>query len=89
VCAGLAYALVGGLIMLPATEWSSAELRASLAFLIIGAQAVTYIGFYVALSHWTSARVFSWTFLVLPSPLPSRPSRATSWARRRPRGWSS
>ena len=29
----------------------------------MGARVVTYVGFYVALSHWTSARVFSWTFL--------------------------
>jgi drug/metabolite transporter (DMT)-like permease len=64
--------LSGGLLLIPyllavrpqATDWSSAELWASLAFLVIGAQVITYVGFYVALSHWTSARVFSWTFLV-------------------------
>jgi drug/metabolite transporter (DMT)-like permease len=64
--------LCGGVLLLPylaasrptPTQWSSAELWASLAFLVIGAQVVTYVGFYVALSHWTSARVFSWTFLV-------------------------
>ena len=44
--------------------WSSTELWASLVFLVVGAQVITYVGFYVGLSHWTSARVFSWTFLV-------------------------
>jgi hypothetical protein len=24
---------------------------------------IVYVGFYVALAQWTSARVFSWTFL--------------------------
>ena len=64
--------LCGGVLLLPylvavrptPTDWSSPKLWASLAFLVIGAQVVTYVGFYVALSHWTSARVFSWTFLV-------------------------
>jgi drug/metabolite transporter (DMT)-like permease len=64
--------LCGGGLLIPyllavrpyPTDWSSAELWASLAFLIIGAQVITYVGFYLALSHWTSARVFSWTFLV-------------------------
>jgi len=63
--------LCGGVLLLPylvasrptPTDWSSPELWASLVFLIVGAQVVTYVGFYVALSHWTSARVFSWTFL--------------------------
>ncbi len=64
--------LCGGVLLIPyllavrphQTEWSSAELWAALAFLVIGAQVITYVGFYVALSHWTSARVFAWTFLV-------------------------
>jgi drug/metabolite transporter (DMT)-like permease len=64
--------LCGGVLLIPyvattrptPTDWSSAELWASLVFLVVGAQVVTYVGFYVALSHWTSARVFSWTFLV-------------------------
>jgi drug/metabolite transporter (DMT)-like permease len=64
--------LCGGVLLLPyllavrphRTEWSQPELWTALAFLIVGAQVITYIGFYVALSHWTSARVFSWTFLV-------------------------
>ncbi|HEY0389704.1 MAG TPA: EamA family transporter [Gaiellales bacterium] len=63
--------LCGGLLVLPylaasrptPTDWSSAELWASLIFLTLGAQLITYLGFYVALSHWPSARVFSWTFL--------------------------
>ena len=45
------------------TDWSSAELWASLIFLIVGAQVITYVGFYAALRWWSSARVFSWTFL--------------------------
>lgn len=64
--------LCGGVLLVPyllaarptPTRWSSAELWASLIFLVVGAQVVTYVGFYVALAHWTSARVFSWTFLV-------------------------
>ena len=64
--------LAGGVLLLPylalsrptPTAWSSPELWASLAFLVVGAQVITYVGFYIAISHWTSARVFSWTFLV-------------------------
>lgn len=63
--------LCGGVLLLPylvasrptPTQWSSAELWACLAFLVLGAQVVTYVGFYAALRHWPSARVFSWTFL--------------------------
>jgi drug/metabolite transporter (DMT)-like permease len=70
--ASTAQFLCGGILLIPylvttrptPTDWSSGDLWASLAFLVLGAQVVTYIGFYVALSHWTSARVFSWTFLV-------------------------
>jgi drug/metabolite transporter (DMT)-like permease len=70
--ASTAQFLAGGVLLLPylllsrptPTDWSSARLWACLAFLILGAQVVTYIGFYLALSRWTSARVFSWTFLV-------------------------
>jgi drug/metabolite transporter (DMT)-like permease len=63
----------GGVLLLPylaatggfgGTDWSSAKLWASLAFLVLGAQIVTYVGFYLALAQWSSARVFSWTFLV-------------------------
>jgi drug/metabolite transporter (DMT)-like permease len=64
--------LCGGALLIPyllavrphPTEWSSPELWAALAFLVVGAQVITYVGFYVALAHWTSARVFAWTFLV-------------------------
>ena len=64
--------LCGGILLIPylaatrptPTDWSSPELWASLAFLVIVGTVVTYIGFYFALRHWTSARVFSWTFLV-------------------------
>ncbi|MFI5048391.1 MAG: DMT family transporter [Gaiellales bacterium] len=62
----------GGVLLLPYlaatgpgdTDWSSGKLWLSLAFLIVGAQVITYVGFYVALAQWASARVFSWTFLV-------------------------
>ena len=62
----------GGVLLLPYlaatgtgdTDWSSGRLWLSLAFLVVGAQVITYVGFYVALAQWASARVFSWTFLV-------------------------
>jgi EamA-like transporter family len=62
----------GGVPLLPyliasggarATDWSSPKLWASLVFLVIGAQVITYVGSYIALAQWTSARVFAWTFL--------------------------
>lgn len=70
--AATAQFLAGGVMLLPylllsrptPTEWSSPRLWASLIFLVLGAQIVTYVGFYVALRQWTSARVFAWTFLV-------------------------
>jgi O-acetylserine/cysteine efflux transporter len=63
--------LCGGVLLVPylaasrptPTQWSSAELWACLGFLVLGAQVVTYVGFYMALRHWPSARVFSWTLL--------------------------
>jgi drug/metabolite transporter (DMT)-like permease len=70
--AAAAQFLCGGVLLIPylltvrphPTHWSSPELWSALVFLVVGAQVVTYLGFYVALSHWTSARVFAWTFLV-------------------------
>jgi len=64
--------LCGGVLLIPylvATDgahadWSEPKLWASLIFLVIGAQVITYVGFYLALARWTSARVFAWTFLV-------------------------
>lgn len=64
--------LCGGILVIPylvvdrptPTTFSSPAFWASMAFLVAGAQVVAYVGFYVALRHWTSARVFSWTFLV-------------------------
>ena len=64
--------LCGGILVLPyllldrptPTAFASPEFWASMVFLVAGAQVVAYVGFYVALRHWTSARVFSWTFLV-------------------------
>lgn len=63
--------LAGGVLLLPylaasrptPTDWSSGELWASMVFLIVGAQVITYVGFYAALRYWSSVRVFSWTFL--------------------------
>jgi drug/metabolite transporter (DMT)-like permease len=63
----------GGVLLIPylaatggfgGTDWSSPKLWASLVFLVLGAQIVTYVGFYLALAQWSSARVFAWTFLV-------------------------
>jgi len=63
--------LAGGVLLLPylalsdglyVTGWS-ARFVAGMAFLVLGAQIVTYLGFYVALKRWTSSRVFAWTFL--------------------------
>jgi drug/metabolite transporter (DMT)-like permease len=92
--ASTAQFLCGGVLLIPylvttrptPTDWSSGDLWASLAFLVLGAQVVTYIGFYVALSHWTSARVFSWTFLVpavavgIEALQGSLPGAAQAWA---------
>jgi drug/metabolite transporter (DMT)-like permease len=63
--------LAGGILLIPylfttrptSTDWSSGELWASLIFLIVAAQVICYVGFYAALRWWSSARVFSWTFL--------------------------
>ena len=46
-----------------ATDWSSGELWASLAFLGIGSQLIAVVLFFVALSRWTSGRVMAWSFL--------------------------
>ena len=70
--ASAAQFLCGGVLLLPYlaatgtddTDWASPRLWLALAFLIVGAQVVTYVGFYVALAQWASARVFAWTFLV-------------------------
>jgi drug/metabolite transporter (DMT)-like permease len=62
----------GGVLLIPylvatggadGSDWSAPRLWLSLVFLVIGAQVITYVGFYVALARWTSARVFAWTFL--------------------------
>src|SRR5689334_16609895 len=52
--ASTAQFLCGGVLLIPylivarptPTQWSSAELWASLAFLVVGAQVITYVGFY-------------------------------------------
>ena len=65
--------LCGAIFLLPylflsgdvgATDWSSRELWWSIAFIVIGAQVIAYLGFYAALSRWPSSRVYPWTFLV-------------------------
>jgi drug/metabolite transporter (DMT)-like permease len=64
--------IAGGMLLVPylllsegpwSTNWTSASFLSSLTFLVVGAQVITYVGFYVALTRWTSARVFAWTFL--------------------------
>lgn len=63
--------LCGGVLLLPylvlsrptLTDWASPGLWACLVVLVPGARIVTYVGFYVALSHWASGRVFAWTLL--------------------------
>jgi len=64
--------LCGGALLIPYlaftghpldSTWSSARMWSSLAFLVVGAQVIVYIGFYVGISRWTSARAFAWTFL--------------------------
>lgn len=71
--ASTAQFLCGGVLLIPylavtgwasSTDWSAPRLWVSLVFLVLGAQVVTYVGFYLALARWTSARVFAWTFLV-------------------------
>jgi drug/metabolite transporter (DMT)-like permease len=73
VCgATAAQLLCGGVLLIPyllldrpaPTQWSSPALWGSLTFLVAGAQVAGFVGFYLALSRWSSARVFSWSFLV-------------------------
>ncbi len=71
---GLAAAqfLCGAVLLLPylflsgdvgASDWGSPDLWWSIAFIVIGAQVVAYLTFYVALTRWPSSRVYPWTFL--------------------------
>jgi drug/metabolite transporter (DMT)-like permease len=46
-----------------ASDWGSPDLWWSIAFIVIGAQVVAYLTFYVALTRWPSSRVYPWTFL--------------------------
>ena len=64
--------LCGGVLLIPylllsgdlgASDWGSAELWWSIAFIVIGAQVLAYLTFYIALTRWPSSRVYPWTFL--------------------------
>lgn len=64
--------LCGAVLLIPylllsgdvgASDWGSADLWWSIAFIVIGAQVVAYLTFYVALTRWPSSRVYPWTFL--------------------------
>ncbi|MDX6627881.1 MAG: hypothetical protein QOH00_127, partial [Gaiellales bacterium] len=64
--------LCGAILLIPylflsgdvgASDWGSLDLWWSIAFIVIGAQVVAYLTFYVALTRWPSSRVYPWTFL--------------------------
>jgi drug/metabolite transporter (DMT)-like permease len=64
--------LCGAVLLIPylflsgdigASDWGSPDLWWSIAFIVIGAQVVAYLTFYVALTRWPSSRVYPWTFL--------------------------
>ena len=64
--------LCGGVILLPylflsgdvgASDWGSAELWWSIAFIVIGSQVVAYLTFNFALVRWPGSRVYPWAFL--------------------------
>jgi drug/metabolite transporter (DMT)-like permease len=48
---------------LGASDWGSPDLWWSIAFIVIGAQVVAYLTFYVALTRWPGSRVYPWAFL--------------------------
>jgi drug/metabolite transporter (DMT)-like permease len=45
------------------SDWGSAELWWSIAFIVIGAQVLAYLTFNIALTRWPGSRVYPWTFL--------------------------
>jgi drug/metabolite transporter (DMT)-like permease len=64
--------LCGGVILLPylllsgdlgGSDWGSPELWWSIAFIVVGAQVLAYLTFYVALTRWPGSRVYPWAFL--------------------------
>ena len=64
--------LCGAVLLIPylllsgdlgASDWGSPDLWWSIAFIVVGAQVVAYLTFYVALTRWPSSRVYPWTFL--------------------------
>jgi drug/metabolite transporter (DMT)-like permease len=64
--------LCGGVILLPylflsgdlgGSDWGSSELWWSIAFIVIGAQVLAYLTFYIALTRWPGSRVYPWAFL--------------------------
>ena len=64
--------LCGGVLLLPylflsgdlgGSDWGSAELWWSIAFIVIGAQVLAFLTFYIALMRWPGSRVYPWAFL--------------------------
>ena len=64
--------LCGGVFLIPylflsgdlgGSDWGSPELWWSIAFIVIGAQVLAYLTFYVALTRWPGSRVYPWAFL--------------------------
>jgi drug/metabolite transporter (DMT)-like permease len=64
--------LCGAILLIPylflsgdvgASDWGSLDLWWSIAFIVIGAQVIAYLTFFVALTRWPSSRVYPWTFL--------------------------
>jgi drug/metabolite transporter (DMT)-like permease len=64
--------LCGAILLMPylflsgdvgASDWGSLDLWWSIAFIVIGAQVIAYLAFFVALTRWPSSRVYPWTFL--------------------------
>jgi drug/metabolite transporter (DMT)-like permease len=64
--------LCGAILLIPylflsgdvgASDWGAPDLWWSTAFIVIGAQVIAYLTFFVALTRWPSSRVYPWTFL--------------------------
>ena len=99
--------LCGGVLLLPylflsgdlgASDWGSGELWWSIAFIVVGAQVLAYLTFYVALTRWPGSRVYPWAFLApvvaivieaLPRQPPRRGGRPPAWRSSSPASSSS
>jgi drug/metabolite transporter (DMT)-like permease len=64
--------LCGSILLIPylflsgdvgGSDWTSAELWWSIAFIVIGAHVLAYLTFNVALTRWPGSRVYPWAFL--------------------------